>query len=45
MEKVSGELNPADLMTKYLSGVKAVSDMKKPGFAAEEALTNIDDGL
>ena len=45
MKKVSGELNPADLITKHLSGVKTVSDMKKLGFAAEEARTNIVDGL
>ena len=45
VKKVSGELNPVDVMTKYLSGVKTVNDMKKPGFAAEEARTNIDDGL
>ena len=45
VKKVSGELNPADLMTKYLSGAKTVSDMKKSGFAAEEARTNIVDGL
>ena len=37
VKKISGQLNPDDLMTKYMSGEKTISDMEKLGFAAMHA--------
>ena len=45
LQKIPGQLSPADLMTKYLSGGKTISDMEKLGFAAQEGRTSIVDGL
>ena len=36
VQKIPGQLNRADLMAKYLSGGKTISDMEKFGFAALE---------
>ena len=41
VKEVPGQLNPADVMTKYLSGEKTISDMEKLGFAAQEGRTSI----
>ena len=45
LKRIPGQLNPADLMTKYLSGGKTISDMEKLGFTAQEGRTSIVDGL
>ena len=45
VKKILGQLNPADLMTKYLSGGKTISDMEKLGFAAQEGRTSTVDGF
>ena len=37
VKKILGQLNPADLMTKYLIGGRTISDMEKLGFAAQDA--------
>ena len=45
LKKILGQLNPADLMTEYLSGGKTISDIENLGFAAQEGRTSIVDGL
>ena len=41
LSKISGKENPADLLTKYLPGVKVAAIGRALGFHAESGRTNI----